>query len=98
MSLPGIRMHQPESRSQCTGNNLLLFGCQTNETWVEGSAGLLSQQLVNKRDRGRPFTDRRRNAFDIACTNISRGKNTGQAGFQQVGPATEGPVRAAQLF
>lgn len=59
---------------------------------------LLSQQLVDERDRDRSFPDRRRYAFDIACTNIPRGKNTGQAGFQQVGPATERPVRAGQLF
>ena len=59
---------------------------------------LLSQQLMDERNRDRSFADRRRYAFDIACANIARGKNTGQAGFEQVGPATERPVCACQLF
>ena len=42
---------------------------------------LLSQYLVDERDRARPFTDSRRNAFDIASTNIAGSENSGQAGF-----------------
>jgi hypothetical protein len=47
---------------------------------------------VYERDRDRSFADKRRYAFDIACANIPGGKNTGQAGFEQVGPATERPL------
>ena len=45
-------------------------------------AWLLSQQLVDKRDRDRPFADSRGDAFDIASTNIPGSENSGQAGFQ----------------
>ena len=37
------------------------------------TGGLLSQQLVDERDRNRSFADRRRNAFDIACANVPGG-------------------------
>ena len=46
------------------------------------TGGLLSQQLVDERDRNRSFADRRCDAFDIARANIPRSENTGQTGFQ----------------
>src|SRR5215471_1673977 len=59
---------------------------------------LLSQQLMNKRDRDRPFTDRRGDAFDIASANIPGSKNSGPAGFEQIGSASERPARAGQFL
>ena len=60
--------------------------------------GLLSQYLVNERDRYRPFADSRGDAFDVAATNIPGSENSGHTAFQQVGPTGERPVRAGQLF
>ena len=60
--------------------------------------GLLSQYLVNERDRDRPFADSRGDAFDVAATNIPGSENSGHTAFQQVGPTGERPVRAGQLF
>src|SRR5215472_8844406 len=54
---------------------------------------------MNKRDRDRPFTDRRGDAFDIASANIPGSENSGQAGFQQVGRRVRGqraPVSSSE--
>jgi hypothetical protein len=63
-----------------------------------GPRWLLSQYLVNERDRDRPFADSRGHAFDVAATNIPGSEYSGHTAFQEVGPTGERPVRAGQLF
>src|SRR5215469_7882647 len=70
----------------------------SKKSWAGKRRGLLSQYLVNERDRDRPFADSRGDAFDVAATNIPGGENSGHTAFQQVGPTGERPVRAGQLF
>jgi hypothetical protein len=60
--------------------------------------GLLSQYLVNERDRDRPFAHSRGDTLHIPTAHVSRSKNTWQRCFEEVWPAAERPVRVDQIF
>ena len=46
---------------------------------------LLGQRAVDKRNRDRPFTDRRCHTFDAAAPNIPHSEHARKRGFEQLG-------------
>ena len=58
-------------------------------------AALLSEHLMHERNRDRAFSHCRRYTFDVAAAHITRRENPWEAGFKQVWPTSERPVRSA---
>jgi len=56
---------------------------------------LLAEHLMHERNRDRAFSHCRRYTFDVAASHITRRENPWEAGFEQVWPTREGPVRSA---
>src|SRR5215469_12118173 len=70
-SPPGT-MISPHHRKQSSSSE---------KSWAGKRRWLLSQYLVNERDRDRPFADSRGDAFDVAATNIPGSENSGHTAF-----------------
>ena len=50
---------------------------------------------MHERNRDRAFSHCRCYTFDVAISHITRRENPREAGFKQVWPTSEGPVRSA---
>src|SRR6267378_6855568 len=61
-------------------------------------SALVSEYLMHERNRDRAFPHCRRNALDVAASHITRRENSWEAGFEQVWPTSQRPVRSAQVF
>src|SRR5262249_33595543 len=59
---------------------------------------LLAKELVNEGDCDCPFANRRRDAFEIAATDVSDGKDAGTARFEEVRWSRKRPLRARELL
>ena len=53
---------------------------------------LLGQHFVNQRDRNRPFTDRRGDAFDVPRAHIAHGENARPTRLEEIRRASQRPA------
>jgi hypothetical protein len=52
---------------------------------------------MHERNHDRAFPHGRRNAFDVAASHVTGRENSWEAGFEQVWPTSQRPVRSAQV-